>query len=77
MFQNFLVLGFDTFLVISTFLRREMLIRFYLILSVNTPNLKFNPNEKSILVDKHHSHTCPGPADHHHQHGGQWNSSLH
>ena len=35
-FQNFLVLGFDTFLVISTFLRREMLIRFYLILSVNT-----------------------------------------
>jgi len=31
---NFLVLGFDTFLVISTFLRREMLIRFYLILSL-------------------------------------------
>ena len=49
MFQNFLVLGFDTFLVISTFLRREMLIRFYLILSVNTPNLKFNPNEKSTV----------------------------
>ena len=41
-FQNFLVLGFDTFLVISTFLRREMLIRFYLILSVNTwPNIHF------------------------------------
>merc|ERR1719433_966560 len=31
---NFLVLGFDTFLVISTFLRREMLIRFYLIISL-------------------------------------------
>ena len=27
-------LGFDTFLVISTFLRREMLITFYLVLSV-------------------------------------------
>ena len=49
MFQNFLVLGFDTFLVISTFLRREMLIRFYLILSVNTPHLRFNSNEKLTI----------------------------
>merc|ERR1711997_1258281 len=31
---NFLVIGFDTFLVISTFLRREMLITFYLVLSL-------------------------------------------
>jgi len=33
-YQNFLVIGFDTFLVISTFLRREMLITFYLVLSL-------------------------------------------
>merc|ERR1712165_589198 len=31
---NFLVLGFDTFLVISTFLQREMMVRFYLVLSL-------------------------------------------
>merc|ERR1712061_828583 len=31
---NFLVIGFDTFLVISTFLQREMMVRFYLVLSL-------------------------------------------
>ena len=40
MLQNFLVLGFDTFLVISTFLQREMMVRFYLVLSVSSePNI--------------------------------------
>ena len=32
---------------------------------------------QSILAGKHHSHTCSGPTNHNHQHGGQWNRSLH
>ena len=45
MLQNFLVLGFDTFLVISTFLQREMMVRFYLVLSVSS-----EPNNSTLTA---------------------------
>ena len=51
--QNFFVLGFDTFLVISTFLRREMLLRVYLVLSVSSNLVTVNDDLINSSVDQH------------------------
>ena len=69
--QNLFALAFDTFLIISTFLRRERLLRVYLVFLIGWNYIFFNILLKKIfsgpLGDKYCAHYCHCPSNIVHQ----------